>query len=169
MAVMIDIPGVGEVEAKNAASEETLRQILKSLGGKAGGAGGGGNAANAAAAKSADALAKGNSKAASNSSKMGKALGTAMGTVAKFAGGVAFAAKVAVDFSNAISANLAGFSDLDNSVTNAAGKIPFFSGTFQAAAAATETFLTTWQVADKLQISERSVIPISSIALTALE
>ena len=114
MAVMIDIPGVGQVEAENAASEATLQAILKQLGGKGNSPGANGNAANAAAAKSADALAKGNSKAASNSSKMGKALGTAMGTVAKFAGGVAFAAKVAVDFSNAISANLAGFSDLDN-------------------------------------------------------
>ena len=145
MAVMIDIPGVGQVEAENAASEATLQAILKQLGGKGNSPGANGNAANAAAAKSADALAKGNSKAASNSSKMGKALGTAMGTVAKFAGGVAFAAKVAVDFSNAISANLAGFSDLDNSVTNAAGKIPFFSGTFQAAAAATEKLVNATQ------------------------
>ena len=142
---MIDIPGVGEVEAKNAASEETLRQILKSLGGKAGGGGAGGGAANAAAAKSAQDLAKGNSKAASNSSKMGQALGTAMGTVAKFAAGVGFAAKVAVDFSNAISQNLAGFSDLDNNVTNAASKIPFFSGTFAAAAAATEKLVNATQ------------------------
>ena len=145
MAVMIDIPGVGQVEAENAASEATLQAILKQLGGKGNSPGAKGNAANAAAAKSADALAKGNSKAASNSSKMGKALGTAMGTVAKFAGGVAFAAKVAVDFSNAISANLAGFSDLDNSVTGAASKIPFFSGTFQAAAAATEKLVNATQ------------------------
>ena len=146
---MIDIPGVGQVEAENAASEATLQAILKQLGGKGKGSspGANGNAANAAAAKSADALAKGNSKAASNSSKMGKALGTAMGTVAKFAGGVAFAAKVAVDFSNAISANLAGFSDLDNSVTNAASKIPLFGGTFQAAAAATEKLVNATQSA----------------------
>ena len=27
-AVMIDIPGIGQVEAKNAASEETLKQLL---------------------------------------------------------------------------------------------------------------------------------------------
>ena len=33
---MIDIPGIGEVEAKNAASEATLQAILKSLGGKTG-------------------------------------------------------------------------------------------------------------------------------------
>lgn len=47
MAVKIDIPGVGEVTAENAASERTLREILKALGGKTptgqtGSAGGGG-------------------------------------------------------------------------------------------------------------------------------
>ena len=47
MAVKIDIPGIGEVQADNAASEQTLREILKALGGRPGqidgqgGAGGG--------------------------------------------------------------------------------------------------------------------------------
>jgi hypothetical protein len=51
MAVTIDIPGVGNVEAKNAASEATLREILKvmqgtnkllnSKAGKGSGSGGG--------------------------------------------------------------------------------------------------------------------------------
>ena len=35
MAVKIDIPGVGEVIAENAASEATLRSLLKVLGGPA--------------------------------------------------------------------------------------------------------------------------------------
>ena len=43
-AVFIDIPGVGNVEAKNAASEATLREILKAMKGSAS-AGGGGRAA----------------------------------------------------------------------------------------------------------------------------
>jgi hypothetical protein len=30
-AVMIDIPGIGQVEAKNAASDATLKEILKAL------------------------------------------------------------------------------------------------------------------------------------------
>ena len=47
MAVKIDIPGIGEVTAENAASERTLRDILKAVGGKTptgqqGGGGGGG-------------------------------------------------------------------------------------------------------------------------------
>jgi hypothetical protein len=37
--VTVEIPGIGEVEAKNAASEQTLRDILKALGGKRIGAG----------------------------------------------------------------------------------------------------------------------------------
>ena len=32
--VKVDIPGIGEVTAENAASERTLREILKALGGK---------------------------------------------------------------------------------------------------------------------------------------
>ena len=32
--VKIDIPGIGLVEAENAASEQTLREILKALGGR---------------------------------------------------------------------------------------------------------------------------------------
>lgn len=53
--VTVDIPGIGEVEAKNAASEATLREILKNLGGRspvgspAGQAGGGVRGADKAA------------------------------------------------------------------------------------------------------------------------
>jgi hypothetical protein len=45
-SVFIDIPGVGTVEAKNAATEATLQAILKAMkGGGGGGSGGGGGAA----------------------------------------------------------------------------------------------------------------------------
>ena len=41
-SVYIDIPGIGTVEAKNAATDATLQAILKALGGKpSGGAGDG--------------------------------------------------------------------------------------------------------------------------------
>jgi len=40
--VFIDIPGIGNIEAKNAASESTLRELLAVMkGGRSGGAGGG--------------------------------------------------------------------------------------------------------------------------------
>ena len=144
MAVMIDIPGVGQVEAQNAASEATLQAILKSLGGKAGG-GGGGSAANAAAAKSAGNLAKSNAAAASTSSKLGSSLGKAFGAVAKFGGAVVGAAGKMIDMSNAIAGAMAGYSNLDNNVTAAAAKIPLLGGTFQAAAAATEKLVNATQ------------------------
>lgn len=141
---MIDIPGVGQVEAQNAASEATLQAILKSLGGKAGG-GGGGSAANAAAAKSAGNLAKGNAAAASTSSKLGASLGKAFGAVAKFGGAVVGAAGKMIDMSNAIAGAMAGYSNLDNNVTAAAAKIPLLGGTFSAAAAATEKLVNATQ------------------------
>ena len=53
MAVKIDIPGIGEVTAENAASERTLRDILKAVGGKTptGQQGGGGGGADPTKAK----------------------------------------------------------------------------------------------------------------------
>ena len=42
MAVQVDIPGVGNVIAKNAAEDSTLQEILKALKGR-GGTGGGGS------------------------------------------------------------------------------------------------------------------------------
>ena len=41
--VTVDIPGIGEVEAKNAASEATLKDILRALGGRRPGITGGAN------------------------------------------------------------------------------------------------------------------------------
>lgn len=145
MAVMIDIPGIGEVEAKNAASEATLQAILKSLGGKTGGGGAGGGAANAAAAKSAQNLAKGNAAAASTSSKLGASLGKALGSVAKFGGAVVGVVTKMADMSNAITNAMAGYSNLDNNVTQAAGKIPLLGSTFANAAAATEKLVNATQ------------------------
>ena len=61
--VKIDIPGIGEVKADNAASEATLREILKALGGRkmnpnAGGGGGNASSNLDKAAKSAKKLGK---------------------------------------------------------------------------------------------------------------
>lgn len=73
--VTIDIPGVGNVEAKNAATEATLREILKALKGGAlggGGAGGGGGAA-AGPSIGGGGVMSGLQKSASSA---GKAIGT---------------------------------------------------------------------------------------------
>jgi len=85
MAVRIDIPGIGEVEAQNAASEATLRQILKSLGGRAGaisgqaGGGGGGGIDTKKGQEGVDKLGKTSGKASSNVAKLGSAAASVAG------------------------------------------------------------------------------------------
>lgn len=99
MAVMIDIPGIGQVEAKNAASEATLRAILQAMqsgggrgaggrppgapGGAPGGAGGaGGGGAQSTSGKAASFASK---MAATAANQFGKSAGYA-GQMASQAG-----------------------------------------------------------------------------------
>lgn len=84
MAVRIDIPGIGEVEAQNAASEATLRQILKALGGRTGsitgqGGGSGGNLNTDKANKGLDAVGKTSEKTAGSVGKLGSAAASVAG------------------------------------------------------------------------------------------
>ena len=91
MAVMIDIPGIGEVKAENAASEATLREILRALGGRSGqvgGAGGGGAGGGAAvgdaskkAAKNVTGLGNASNVATDSIGKMASAAGSIVGGV----------------------------------------------------------------------------------------
>ena len=90
MAVTIDIPGIGQVEAKNAASEATLRAILQALqsgGGRGGrppgapgtpgGAGAGGGAGGGAQSVSGKAASFASKMAATAASQFGKSAGYA--------------------------------------------------------------------------------------------
>ena len=84
MAVRIDIPGIGEVEAQNAASEATLRQILKALGGRAGqvggpSGGGGGGIDTKKGQEGVDKLGKTSGKASSSVAKLGSAAASVAG------------------------------------------------------------------------------------------
>ena len=54
MAVIVDIPGVGQVEAKNAATEATLRELVSIM--KKGGSGGAAGGAGAALSRPAGAV-----------------------------------------------------------------------------------------------------------------
>ena len=109
MAVMIDIPGIGQVEAKNAASEATLRAILQAMqggggrgagGGRApgapssgapGGAGGagGGGGAQSTSAKAASFASKMAATAANNFGKSAGYAGQMAGQAGKMLSGVA--------------------------------------------------------------------------------
>ena len=93
MAVMIDIPGIGQVEAKNAASEATLKAILQAMQGGGGrgaggrGAGGGAppSAPGAAGAGGAGGGQSPGGKAASLSSKMAATAANQFGKSAGYA------------------------------------------------------------------------------------
>tara|TARA_B100000927_G_scaffold195200_1_gene157569 strand:- start:38 stop:307 length:270 start_codon:yes stop_codon:yes gene_type:complete len=81
MAVMIDIPGIGEVKAENAASEATLREILRALGGRSGQVGG----ASGGGAGGGGAVGDASKKAAKNVTGLGNASNVATDSIGKMA------------------------------------------------------------------------------------
>ena len=144
--VKIDIPGIGEVTAINAASEATLKEILKALGGKGGGggSGGGGNQSQAANVAMAN-LGKTTTKQTGMMAKMGAGAKAVGAGFAKLGAGALNVAGIMADVSNALSKSLAAFSKLDNSVTGAAASIPFLGGTFAASAEALDKLVKATQ------------------------
>ena len=137
MAVFIDIPGIGNIEAKNAASEATLREILKAMKGvqknTAGGGGGGGGAS-----------AGGGSGAAGASnmlSSMGKGAGTAAKALGKMAGAVGVAVGAIVSLSEGAVKTIKAIADVGDSVESAANvfsSLPILGTLFGAVAAASQ-------------------------------
>ena len=96
--VFIDIPGIGNVEAKNAASESTLRELLAVMkggrsGGAGGGAGGGGAGGGGAGGGGAGGgiFGKAGSAAGSALFGVGKAAGVVAGGLGKIASGAGLA------------------------------------------------------------------------------
>ena len=131
-SVFIDIPGIGNVEAKNAATESTLRElvgIMKSIkkntgGGGAGGGGGGGTTTDAPGGPTS-ALGK-----AANMT--GKALGTMAKTAGTVIGGFDVLSKVTTGI-------IQSFANVGDSVESAAGifkGIPIVGTVFGAVASA---------------------------------
>ena len=123
MAVIIDIPGIGQVEAKNAASEATLKEILAAMkgvqantkkkpgGGEDGGGGGGSNPLISAAGK------------------LGQTMGKLSASVMPVIGGFASLSKF---LTNTIS----DFANVGDSVESAAKVIPIFGGSLSKIAGA---------------------------------
>ena len=96
--VFIDIPGIGNIEAKNAASESTLRELLAVMkggrsGGAGGGAGGGGAGGGGAGGGGAGGgiFGKAGSAAGSALFGVGKAAGVVAGGLGKIASGAGLA------------------------------------------------------------------------------
>jgi hypothetical protein len=150
--VEIDIPGIGKIEAKNAASEKTLQDILKALqgkpananGGAPAGGGGGGGAGVGAGGKSANNALNAVSKSGSN-------VAAGLGKLAKGFGGVAAGAAMAVtafaDLSGKLSGMLGGMANMGDSLEAAANQIPLFGKFFGPIAAATEKATSAFQAA----------------------
>jgi hypothetical protein len=123
MAVTIDIPGVGNVEAKNAASEATLREILaamkannKALGGLGKGKGGSGTTGAGSGSKDVDSNNAAHKKGAGVVEGFGKRLGIA----------AEGATRVISSFGNLVSstANLmSSMSNIGDSVESAASSL----------------------------------------------
>ena len=143
-AVMIDIPGIGQVEAKNAASDATLKEILKALqgggprrpgppgpgggGGNTGGGGGntgGGNNNTGGGASGPGAITK-------MASGVGKAFGTLVGTTGTVIGGLD-------RMSSAVTNTIKQFANVGNDLNAAANifsSIPIVGTMFTAVAGA---------------------------------
>lgn len=132
--VTIDIPGIGNVEAKNAATEATLREILKVMqgvqkntgnsaaGAAGGGGGGGGDASPTAAGKGVGVLGK-----AANS--VGQAMGKLSSKVMPVIGG--FQA-----LNGFLTGTIDKFANVGDSVERAAATIPILGGLFSTVAGA---------------------------------
>jgi hypothetical protein len=141
--VFIDIPGIGNVEAKNAATEETLREILKALqaGNKAGTKPGSGAGTGAGAGAGAGATTASGKAAASLATKMGAA---AMSAV-KFGGAVVGAVKAVGEFAGALSNIIGDMANVGDSIQSAANQIPLLGGFFAPIAGAIEKSVGAFQ------------------------
>ena len=134
MAVTIDIPGVGNVEAKNAASEATLQAILKAMTGvqrnTAGGGGGGGSGGGGSGGGGSGGM----SSASTAANQFGRSLGVA--------------AKTVVSFSNGVVGVIDRLANMGDSISGAAAvfdKIPIVGTVFAAVAKAVENTTAAYQ------------------------
>ena len=145
---MIDIPGVGAVEAKNAATESTLREILKAINDGAGGGykkGGkpGPDEKNKGGGKDGNKDGGGGGKAAPGLFGLGKAVGSAIRPIQQVTGGFMALGEQ--------SANLIQkFANVGDSFSGAAGVfagIPVLGTVFAAVAGAADKTLASYQSA----------------------
>jgi hypothetical protein len=136
--VFIDIPGVGNVEAKNAATEATLREILKAMQGvqkntgSSGGTGSGsGGSGGAGAGGGTGVFTKSVGVAGKAAQGLGKAAGIAAGGLGKMATGAGFVVGKLTDLGVKSFDAADTLSKLDGSATSAVdvlGMIPGVGG-----------------------------------------
>ena len=148
MAVTFDVPGIGKVEAQGAASEATLQDILKALGGSggAGGGGGGGGGGGAATKKATDATKK-FTDATNEATDSSYSMGQQMGMVAAGAGVVVGKFLLVGETATKIVEN---FANVGDSVEKAAGifnSVPLVGPMFSAVAGAATAVVDGFQKA----------------------
>ena len=132
--VFINIPGVGNIEAKNAATEATLKDILKALQGKG-----------SAGATSAGAAASSKAVASTTAASM-----AASRALSKFSGTAGLAAGKLLSLALNSGQVIKAFADVGDSVTaasNVFSGIPVIGSMFQAVASAAEKTTTAYQSA----------------------
>ena len=157
--VMIDIPGVGPVEAKNAATEATLKEILKALkgqstGGGAPSAGGGGASGGAGGAGGGAGGAGFFTKAAGGAGKaiygVGKAAGMVAGGLGKIATGAGFVVGKMANLAEQGFATADKLAKMGNSAEDAAdifAGIPILGTVFKAVASAADKMVAAYTTA----------------------
>ena len=141
MAVMIDIPGIGQVEAQNAASEATLKAILAAMGGGRGGGGGGPGGGGGNSLTNGGALGLASAALSKSFKGVGFMAGMAVAGIGKLKNGAIQAAGAYVKFSDATVGAVAALSRLDGSASSAAdifSSVPIFGTLFKAVAAAAD-------------------------------
>jgi hypothetical protein len=151
MAVMIDIPGIGQVEAQNAASEATLKAILAAMGGGGGGGrggpGGGGGGGSppggggGGGGASGGALGLASAAVSKSFKSVGFMAGMAVSGIGKLKDTAIQAAGAYVKFSDTVTGAVESLSRLDGSATGAAqmfSSIPIFGKLFSAVAGAAD-------------------------------
>ena len=163
--VTIDIPGIGKVEAENAASEATLKKLLDAINknqkanakagasggaragdGTAGGAGGGGGRAGGGAGPQAAAASK-NAKALNALGAAGAGAGYALGTAAK---ATKAAGGALVGLGEKTTQLIGKFAAVGDDLTKAAdifSGIPIIGSMFSAVASAVESTISVYSAA----------------------
>ena len=129
MAVQVDIPGVGAVIAKNAAQEDTLKEILKALksrGGTGGGGSGGGQGAGAGG------MGPNMKKANKETGEFSKKIGETTTLVDDFGSGLRKATKGLLGFAGDLLGSAYDFGETllftGNRMSDLAGAIPLVGG-----------------------------------------
>ena len=130
MAVQVDIPGVGNVIAKNAAQEDTLKEILKAL--KSGRGSGSGGGAGAGAGGGAGGVGPEMKKAKKETGEFSKSIADTTTFVDDFGSGLRKATKGLLGFAGDLLGSAYDFGETllftGNRMSDLAGAIPLVGG-----------------------------------------